>query len=118
MKSLKEKGMNPDEYYGYLKNAPEDVLSDMLSYYANRVYLWNTHQITLDKTEVRDVIDFQKAIDKLGISKKEFDSYRENVMKEKLFDVSEDTKLFYQWLLKTGQAKVLKKGISSFEYSK
>lgn len=62
-------------YPRWVQGAPDEVLTDALTYWANRRYLYNKGIITLLPAERRALLDFQKAAAKNGIDKDKFNSY-------------------------------------------
>lgn len=70
---FQEKGEN--SFYTFLKNAPKQVLADAMQYWANRKILWNRKEIRLTRTEIDELVSFQKALDKMGIDNQEFLSH-------------------------------------------
>lgn len=67
--------LDVDGWIEYLSNVPDKVFKDLLIYYANRRRKWNMQQIRLRKSEIKNLINFKKAISKLGIDEKEFALY-------------------------------------------
>ena len=75
---FKEKVKSENEFYKYLTDAPEKVKIDLITYFANKKINWNKKLISLSKDEQKELINFQKALDKMDIDNKEFISYAEN----------------------------------------
>ena len=64
--------MKTKEYWiNYLTGAPEEVKNETIIYFSNQRVLFNQNKLSLNK----DLIEFQKAINELGISSKSFSDF-------------------------------------------
>lgn len=63
------------EWSGFLKSVPKKVKDDMLMYMANKKRNWNRGKIRITPKEKENIINLQKALDKAGYSKEDFDKY-------------------------------------------
>jgi hypothetical protein len=62
---IKEAATEP-YFVKYLQHIPNDVvLKDAISYWHNRKVLWNKKQINLTHGEVKEIVNFQSALQKV-----------------------------------------------------
>jgi hypothetical protein len=64
-----KKVMSVKDYVEYLKSAPDAVVNDMLTMFANKRKQWNNREINITKSEQEELKNFQQAVSKLGIAK-------------------------------------------------
>jgi len=80
---MKENTGSVKDHYDYL-NAMKDIdpedFNSSLRYYAIKKWDWNNRKIRLHPDEIKDLVNFQKALDKMGIGNREFMSYREKTI--------------------------------------
>ena len=64
-----------DEWIEWLSHASRQVYRNTLSYYANIKKDFSLRNRRLDPSEKKDLINFQRALDKMGVTNMKFKSY-------------------------------------------